>query len=181
MKLRVINTHEELLAAIADGVVLGDMHFTSTAQGRYVERARKEGFQAGKEESERQWAEERANLVNAAIDLNSTEIEGGVRAQERKRILGIQAITKRGLESVADEAIEQGVSEEEFALMMLREIHDRGITLDAISADAPPIAPLAPPPRDESYALKGPGVFAKSKAIYDQRAQQTEAARTRSR
>lgn len=93
-----------------------------------------------------QWAEERRALVHSAMDGMQPEVEASIRKAERTRIADIQALTQRGLETVAARAINEGLSVEAFALAQLREINDRGITMASIVADSPPAAPHAGAP-----------------------------------
>ncbi len=65
---------------------------------------------------------------------------------ERSRIRSIQQMVRPGFERLADSAIEDGSTLEQFALAMIREQADRGITLDAIRRDAPNPAPHASAP-----------------------------------
>lgn len=71
--------------------------------------------------------------------------EAAVKA-ERARIRSIQQMVRPGFERLADSAIEHGSTVEQFALAMVREQADRGITLDAIRRDAPSPAPHAKVP-----------------------------------
>lgn len=91
------------------------------------------------------WSEERVRLVQEAIDVTSPEQRAHFAAAERVRIMDIHSLTKPGLQNVAQAAIDGGLSVEAFALAQLREMQDRGVTLDDIRADAPPPAAHAKP------------------------------------
>src|SRR5690606_12084442 len=97
--------------------------------------ARAAGFEEGRKAALRQSAEQ------LSADVRQTLIQG-----ERERIRTIWEATEKGLEACAEEAISSGETVEDFAYRQLRTIRDRGITLRAIRADAPPPAPFAGAP-----------------------------------
>lgn len=68
---------------------------------------------------------------------------------ERTRIASLQALAEPGFETQLAAAIETGATPEAFAMTLLREAKDRGITLGSIRKDAPPPAPHAKPSSDE--------------------------------
>jgi hypothetical protein len=131
----VTNTHELHLAAAA-GYKLDQI-----AIGQPDREAIEKEVRAG-------WEDERASLTRQIASDPASAL--GIRQEERERILGIQALTERGFEGVAREAIDKGSPVETFVLAQMREIKDRGITLSGIGRDAPPVAPNARPPAAEA-------------------------------
>ncbi|KRG65811.1 hypothetical protein ABB27_14680 [Stenotrophomonas terrae] len=74
-------------------------------------------------------------------------------AGERTRIAAITALTRKGFEAQMQAAIDGGATPEAFAMSLLKAASDRGITLDAISADTPPAAAHARPADAGSAAV----------------------------
>jgi len=81
---------------------------------------------------------------------------------ERARIAELQSLARPGFEAELTAAINAGDSAANFALTLMKAAQARGITLDAMRADAPPAAPHArpadsTPPRP---TLSAAGIFA---------------------
>lgn len=91
-----------------------------------VQAARDEGANAA-----------RMTMVNSVQDGIPLEVREAIALAERSRILQIQSITQDGFERLAAECIADGTSAESFAVKLLKDKKDRGITLEAIRNDAP--------------------------------------------
>jgi acyl dehydratase len=96
------------------------------------------------------WDAERARLLDGAVAMSLPEQTASIRAAERDRIFAIHSLVRPGFEAIANKAIHDGLSPADFALAMMTEEADRGITLDAIRRDAPPPAPHASAPSTEA-------------------------------
>ncbi|MEN5208014.1 S49 family peptidase [Stenotrophomonas terrae] len=88
-------------------------------------------------------------------------------AAERTRIADIQALARKGFESQAQAAINNGDSPEAFAMTVLKAAKDRGITLDAIGQDAPAAAAHSRPTDDSGK----PAATLNTRDVYARRAQ----------
>lgn len=120
----VFNT-DDLRTALAAGYTADQIVIKqpdNAASVAAVAAARAEGEQAGRE----------AGAAGAAL-------------AERQRISKIQALARRGFDAELKAAIDNGDTPETFAMALLTAAADRGITLDAISKDAPKPAPHAKP------------------------------------
>jgi hypothetical protein len=144
----IVTTTDELRQALAAGHS-ADRIVVQPADAATVVDAALAAAEQGFEAERQAWAAERAKLVGSALDLNLPEQAEKIRADERKRILEIQALAPRGFEKLAARCIEDGTSIEQFALKQMMDAKDRGITLDSIKRDAPPAAPHAAPPAAE--------------------------------
>lgn len=181
METVVVTTLEQVKEALDAGYTPAQMLLQSADTEALVARARNEAYAAGRAagisaeraEGEQRWASERARLLDAATTGTLPEAKAAIVAAERNRITSIQALTERGLEGLAATAIANGLSAEQFAVAQLREMKDRGITMDAVHRDAPPAAPFAAAPNDERTGAK-----AKSSAssIFSRRKRDAEAA-----
>jgi capsid assembly protease len=80
--------------------------------------------------------------------------EGAIRA-ERERVAELHAMSRKGFDAELKVAIDGGHSAENFAYSMLKAAQDRGITLDAIAADAPKALPHAKAPADDPNKAHG--------------------------
>jgi capsid assembly protease len=78
-----------------------------------------------------------------AIDTDALRLEAAV--AERQRIAALHSLAREGFAAELSAAIENGSSPEAFALTLLTEANDRGITLEAIRRDSPKPAPHAKP------------------------------------
>jgi hypothetical protein len=93
----------------------------------------------------------RAALADIAAGVdNNPELVARLAAKERTRILAIQDASKEGFAKLTRQAIEEGLSVEQYAVRLLAEIKDRGITMDQLRRDAPPSAAHARIEMDES-------------------------------
>lgn len=139
-----VGNTQQLRDALAAGYTPEQLTMTDVEAIRVS--ARNEGFTAGQAASEERWREERNRIVGEAADKIHPDAKAEIIADERRRIAAIQGLTSPGLERIASDAIEQGCSLEQFALLQMKEIKDRGITLDAMRQDAPPAAAFAGAP-----------------------------------
>lgn len=120
-----VSNTDDLRTALAAGYTADQIVIKqpdNAASVAAVAAARAEGEQAGRE----------AGAAGAAL-------------AERQRISKIQALARRGFDAELKAAIDNGDTPETFAMALLTAAADRGITLDAISKDAPPPAPHAKP------------------------------------
>jgi hypothetical protein len=92
-------------------------------------------------------AAEAAGFEHGKREQSADSLEAAVLA-ERERILGIESLSQAGFEREVIAAIAKGTTRAAFATEMVREINDRGVTLDAIRRDAPNPAPHASAPDD---------------------------------
>jgi hypothetical protein len=88
---------------------------------------------------------------------------------ERQRIADIQALASKGFDAEMQAAIANGDTPAAFALTLVKAAKDRGITLEAISKDAPKPAPHAKP---DDGGKKTPNVSASS--IFEARRKASE-------
>ena len=114
-----------------------------------INKARTAGFDEGKAAG---YAAGRNSRIASEVGTLEPDVLQTVRNAERDRVIGIQALTEQGFENIAKAAIDQGDGVETFALMMLRDKKDRGITMDAIRRDSPAPAPHARSPDDSGAA-----------------------------
>lgn len=158
----LVSSSAELAQALAAGyepdkIAFADNTTEAIAAAVAQERAAGEQRLAAEREA---WAAERATLVETALQVQLPEQSYALVQGERTRILSIQKLTQRGFEAIAQQAIESGISVEQFALAQLTERADRGITLDAIRSDAPPPAShAAPPPEPGDRPAQPAGAF----------------------
>ena len=153
----LVSCTDELVMALAAGFEPGKIAFAdNTADAVAREREAGEQRLASARDA---WETERAKLVDQALQVQMPEQTDAIRSAERTRILGIQSIVRRGFEAIAQASIENGDAVDAFAMKMLLEERDRGITLDAISADAPPPAPHMAPPAPENDGKPNPATL----------------------
>lgn len=115
-----VSTTEDLHKAVAAGHTVDQIVIVGAEA--QVAAARAEGFAAGRKES-----------TDVAVKA------------ERERIASIRALSHAGFEKEAQAAIDTGASPEAFSLALLKAAKDRGVTLDAITKDAPPAAAHSKP------------------------------------
>jgi len=129
--VKVANT-DDLRLALAAGYEADQIEVDTSAA---VAAARAEGVAEGKK--------------SGASDGKDEAVKA-----ERSRILKIQALARPGFDAIVKKAIDAGDSPEAFAMAMLTEANDRGISLDSIRKDAPPPASHAKPSNDAASATE---------------------------
>lgn len=117
-----VSNTDDLRTALAAGYTADQIVIKQPENAAAIAAARAEGEQAGRESA----------TASAAL-------------AERQRISKINALARRGFDAELKAAIDNGDSPETFAMALLTAAADRGITLDAISKDAPKPAPHAKP------------------------------------
>ena len=98
------------------------------------EAARAEGLSEGLKQGYQKGLREAVSTETGGLSPAALQ---AIQAQERNRILQIQALAEEGFDRLMQEAIEMGLSVEKFAINVLMEKKDRGITLEQIRKDAP--------------------------------------------
>lgn len=171
MKAIVYNT-KQLQEAIEAGHDPAAIRIGLADVDAVADKARAEGFAAGQAASGRQWQEERARLINASAVGTHPDAMQKIASDERSRILAIQGLAMSGFESLAEKAIRDGVTIEQFAVLQLGEQKDRGITLDAMRRDAPGAAPFAAAPDEQSRGRARSTTD--SEAIFKRRSEQAK-------
>ena len=98
------------------------------------EAARAEGLSEGLKQGYQKGLREAVSTETGGLSPAALQ---AIQAQERSRILQIQALAEEGFDRLMQEAIEMGLSVEKFAINVLMEKKDRGITLEQIRKEAP--------------------------------------------
>lgn len=107
------------------------------------------GYEASQIEMDHSEAVKAATTgMHTADDLAAARADAS--KAERTRIAALQELSEPGFEAQLKAAVESGATPEAFALTLVREAKDRGITLGAIRKDAPPPAPHAKPGDDKT-------------------------------
>jgi hypothetical protein len=156
----VVSNTKDLRNAVAAGYTADQIVIQSAVDldGVDHDQVRAEAFEAG-----------RQNILRMKAANLGEEMRRHVAVQERVRIRTIQGLVRPGLENIAERAIVDGLSAEQFALSMLSEVKDRGITMEAIRADAPAPVAHAKPGDDAAnpragLGASGGGIFARRRA-----------------
>lgn len=137
-----VSTTEDLRQAVAAGYDAGEQIVIASTDDA-IAKARSEGIEEGK------------------TIASDTAVKS-----ERARISSVQALARAGFEAELKNAIDEGHSPEAFALSLMKAAAERGITLDAVRKDAPPVASHGGKPNDNEG--KGePRIDGKT--IFDQR------------
>lgn len=131
-KTAKVSSTEQLVQALAAGYEAKDITIEHPGADAAIAKAKADGIAEGK--------------ASAAADIEAAKKAGA--DIERKRVLAIQKLSRKGFEALATKAIDEGQTPESFALALLTEAGDRGITLDAIKRDAPAAAPRTSPPNE---------------------------------
>lgn len=140
-----VSSTRDLRDALAAGYVASQLGIPDLAEAR--ESARAEGFSNGVKQGYDRGLQEAISAENGGL---SPSAKKAIQTQERERIFQIQALTEDGFSGLAHQAIETGVTVERFAVMVLMEKKDRGITLEQIRNGAPVAAAHGGVPSDES-------------------------------
>lgn len=134
----VVSTTEQLRQAIAAGYKLQQI-FVSQSDKQAIAAAREEGVREGL-----------SRAAAAGAEQLGEDAKRWIAKQERDRISAIREVAQPGFDKLVARAIDESMSPERFALEMMREQNDRGVTLHAIRRDAPPPAPRANPPANDA-------------------------------
>lgn len=181
LKTATITCTQELVDAIAAGYPPEAIEIAPPAAA--LASSRKAGIEEGisqeRKHLEKACAEAREegaqsarqNMLEGARNGIPQDVVASIALAERTRIFAIQALTEDGFAVLSREAIEAGSTVEQFAIKVLMEKKDRGITLDAIRNGAPVAAAHGGVPQDGYFERARPTAVSKEGAddIFEKR------------
>ena len=138
-----VSSTRDLRDALAAGYEVSQLGIPDLNEA--CEAARAEGLSEGIKQGYQKQLRETVIAETGGISPAALQ---AIQAQERSRILQIQALGEEGFDRLVQEAIDAGLSVEKFAINVLMEKKDRGITLEAIRMDSPLVAPHGGIPPD---------------------------------